>query len=432
MLCAALVAFTACDKDDEPVKAPNESETEQPVEEPEPQPDPEPDPDPIVTAVHPVAKITINTENAAPVVSKKDYVNCTVSIKCENEEYNLEATASIRGRGNSTWLWYPKKPYRVKFDEKVSIFGMGEGKKWAFLANYRDPTDMMNVFVFELGQLAALPYTNHNYFAELTLNGEEIGLYQITEQVEQGKGRVNVDKKEGYLLSLDVDDGPAESPDAIDNFWSIYYDMPVCVKHPEDPENDVLMQVREDFGVLETTIKGGNYDDIKEILDVQSMIDFIMIQEFVYNVELDAPRSMYIHRDKDSKWTMGPLWDFDAGYDFDWTNMTESHRFFTEYNELVLGTNPATHSGTGYRVPGFFSDLFKIREFVADYQTRWRQMKVWIPEAWTKSMEYYDQAVWQREEELWPIGRDHANELKKMENWINNRIFFLDNIIAGY
>jgi hypothetical protein len=67
-----------------------------------------------------VAQLTINTENGAPIVSKdkKDYVNCTLIIDSEKEEWNYTGTGRIRGRGNSTWLWYPKKPYRIKLDKK--------------------------------------------------------------------------------------------------------------------------------------------------------------------------------------------------------------------------------------------------------------------------------------------------------------------------
>lgn len=71
---------------------------------------------------------------------------------------------------------------------------------------------------------------------ELTINGDYKGLYQLTGQVEQGKSRVNIDKEEGMLLALDVDDGPENAPGAEDNFWSEVYRLPVCVKFPSSDE----------------------------------------------------------------------------------------------------------------------------------------------------------------------------------------------------
>ena len=84
----------------------------------------------------------------------------------------------------------------------------------------------MNTFVFEMGRELGIPFTNHSRYVELTLNGEYLGLYQLTEQIEVGKSRVDIGKKKGWLLSLDVDDGPAESPGAKENFWSSVYRMP--------------------------------------------------------------------------------------------------------------------------------------------------------------------------------------------------------------
>ena len=48
--------------------------------------------------------------------------------------YTITEADSVRGRGNSTWLWYDKKPYRIKLDKKSQLLGMGEGKSFVLLA----------------------------------------------------------------------------------------------------------------------------------------------------------------------------------------------------------------------------------------------------------------------------------------------------------
>ena len=171
----------------------------------DPQPDPQPEP-PVVSAAHAVAVMDITTENGAPIKGKEkeDYVNCTITVDHPDDQWDYTGTGRIRGRGNSTWEWYDKKPYRIKLDEKASIVGLAAEKDWVLLANFRDPTHMMNTFVFELGHVMGMPYTNHSRYMEVTLNGEYIGLYQLTEQIEQGKNRVAVDDVEGVLIALDV------------------------------------------------------------------------------------------------------------------------------------------------------------------------------------------------------------------------------------
>lgn len=387
-------------------------------------------------AQYQVAQLAIATENAAPIVSKdkKDYVNCVLTIDSEKKEWNYTGTGRIRGRGNSTWLWYPKKPYRIKLDKKSEILGLATEKDWVLLANYRDPTHMMNTFTFVAGEKLGLPYTNHSRYVEVTLNGEYIGLYQLTEQVEQGSKRVAVDDKQGMLISLDADDGPGLNPDGGDNFWSSVYRMPICVKYPEDATTAQLKVVQDDFGLLEKSIRNADYEATAKLMDMASFIDYILVQELVYNVEVDAPRSIYLHKDKDGLWTMGPLWDFDAGFDFDWGTMYTGHNYFMSYKELVLGTDPANHIG-GYSVPSFFTDLFKNKRFVNEYKSRWKEIKSKImSDIWEETNLFIESCskAMERNAERWPIDKDYQTEITRMKQWLQQRTGYLDTVINNY
>lgn len=419
----------------------------------DPQPDPQPEP-PVVSAAHAVAVMNITTENGAPIKGKEkeNYVNCTITVDHPDDQWDYTGTGRIRGRGNSTWEWYDKKPYRIKLDEKASIVGLAAEKDWVLLANFRDPTHMMNTFVFELGHVMGMPYTNHSRYMEVTLNGEYIGLYQLTEQIEQGKNRVAVDDVEGVLIALDVDDGPEHSFSK-DNFWSEVYQMPVCVKFPEDID---VTGIKKDFAQLESAIlsirksKGNaaaikaGMDKVRELLDVQSFIDFLIIQELVYNVELAAPRSMYMHKDKGGKWVMGPLWDFDAGFDFDWGTMTDGHHFFEDYREYVLGPDPIHHAGS-YWVPEFFTDMFRSDEFCEEFIARWEEISPLImTEVWANTEKYINAAenAMVRNSQRWPIyfpsdnwpqqEISFATEIVNMYSWLSYRVDHLTPIFNRY
>lgn len=390
-----------------------------------------------------VAQMTITTDGGAKVDSKEkaDYRACTIKIESDTAVWNYEGRGRIRGRGNSTWLWYPKKPYRIKLDEKASVLGLDANKDWVLLANYRDPTHLMNTFVFEMGRGLGIPFTNHSRYVELTLNGDYVGLYQLTEQVEVAKGRVDIGKKKGWLLSLDVDDGPAESPGAADNFWSSVYRMPVCVKSPEaedyaTPET-LIDDARKSLSDLEHIIQNHDYEALATVCDIPVMIDYLMIQEFVYNVELSAPRSIYIHKDKgdDTKWTFGPLWDFDAGFDFDWGQMTTGHKFFSDYRETVLGTDPARHISDYTYTPSFFTDMWKSKQFVSEVKTRWKQIRPRIvAEFWPEAKRYAEAATeaMERDAKRWPIDKQYKTEINRMEKWLNSRAVYMDNIVNNY
>jgi len=386
-----------------------------------------------------VFQLYIHTIDGAPILSRDYYTNCHVALNAKGAYTSYSTNAQIRGRGNSTFLWYEKKPYRLKLNDKHKLLGLDKAKSWVLLANYRDVTDMMNTFVFEMGRALGLPYTNHSRYVELFMNGEYEGIYQLTEQVQQHQNRVAISKERGILLTLDVDDGPDENPWGGDNFWSAVYHMPVCVKYPDDEAFTVntVDSVKSVLAELETAIKSKDYAKVEQLLDIPSFIKYLQIQEFIYNVELSAPRSIFMHKDGDDKWVMGPLWDFDAGYDFDWSNMYTGHDYFANYTETVMGTDPLHRNGQYGYVPKFFTDLFACKEFVDAYKAQWDAVKDTIVDhCWEECQKYADQLRLSgasiREYNRWPLqGKRFDSELKKMKRWLQNRQVFFSSLVAA-
>ena len=385
-----------------------------------------------------VFQLYITTDDGRDVTSKEDYKTCQILLNGGGSFSNYSASASIRGRGNSSWLWYDKKPYRIKLDEKHKLLGLDKAKHWVLLANYRDVTDLMNTFVFEMGQWLGLPFTNHTRYVELFLNGDYKGVYQLTEQIQQNKNRVDISDDRGILLSLDVDDGPGESPNAGDNFYSKVYRMPAAVKYPKDEfaTANTVDSVKAEFAKLEQAIKAKDYAQVQQLLDIPSFIKYLQIQEFIYNVELSAPRSIYMHKDGDGPWVMGPLWDFDAGYDFDWGDMYHGHYFFANYRETVMGSNPLKRNGNYNYVPQFFTDLFGCKEFVQAYKEQWAAVKDSIVTCnWAEVEKYVKNlkgAPMARELARWPLrGYSFSTEVEKMHQWLLNRCDFMTQLIEN-
>lgn len=386
-----------------------------------------------------VFQMYITTNNGKDITSRTDYVPCYISLNACGSFSNYSAPASIRGRGNSSWLWYDKKAFRFKLDSKHKILGLGKAKNWVLLANYRDVTDLMNTFVFEAGAWLGMPYTNHTRYVELFVNGDYRGLYQLTEQVQQNSNRVDVSDEHGILLSLDRDDGPELAPGEGDNFWSSVYSMPTCVKYPKDEAltDEVKDSVKDELAQLEDAIKSKDSARIYTLLDVPSMIHYLQLQELVENVELVAPRSVYLFKDAGTKWTMGPLWDFDAGYDFDWSNMTKGHNYFSDYRELVLGSDPVRRNGYDHNIPAFFTDLFGCQAFVRDYKAEWNRIadsivvKPW--EECEKYLAELNKGALSRDLTRWPIsGKQASEEVEKMHTWLLNRVAYLTTVINAY
>lgn len=207
-----------------------------------------------------------------------EYVACTVEIAGNGQYEDIApASARIRQRGNSTRLWYDKKPYRIKLDSKTSILGLPANKDWVLLANYRDQSKFMNAIAFDMARyMGSFPFVNANRFVEVEINGDYMGMYQLTEQIERAASRVDIDTS-GVLLSLDMDDGPELSPDAGNNFYSKVYGMPVAVKYPKNISAERLETIAADFATLEQAIVSADYDNVQKLMDMESFIDFILL-----------------------------------------------------------------------------------------------------------------------------------------------------------
>ena len=402
----------------------------------------------VVTFTAPViSHLDITTDGGVAVNSKDpaQYRPCTVKVSGEEKDYAMEARGKIRGRGNSTWNWYPKKPYRIKLDVSSPFLGMAPNKDWVLLADYRDVTHMMNLVGFYLAQELGLPFANHVRYATVTLNGEDLGLYMVTEQVEEGGHRVQLDPKEGILLALDINDGPDDRPRATDNFFSNVFWMAAAVKYPEDATKADRDRVREEFAFLERAIESEDWAAVKQELDVESMAKYILIQEIISNVEMDnypSMRSGFIHRhDDSSRWVMGPLWDCDGGFNYNWSDMYDSrgrgHTYFESYRTLIFGSDPYYRTGAYGSAPSdFFCCLFGMPEFVRLILQLWIDNQASLLSGLLDCLAETETLIGtaaQADMDRWGIDRYvHAEEYRKLRAWLTNRFRYLDGVIRNY
>lgn len=391
-----------------------------------------------------VTEVTIDTEKGKSINSKEEYIPCTVEVTGNSSVSGFKATGQIRGRGNSTWEWYDKKPYRLKLDETASFLGLPSNRDWVFMADYRDVTHMMNLVGFTLARCLDIPYANHIRYVRLELNGQDMGLYAVTEQVEEGGNRVRLDSVQGLLIALDVNDGPADCPDATNNFWSKVYGTACAVKYPDNAGHDEVDYASKAFAELENAIKSKDWEQINDVLDVKSMAGYLLAQEIMGNVEMNngaSIRSGYINRySEDSKWIMGPLWDCDGGFSYDWSDMYDyrgwGHTYFGNYQYLVFGSDPYKRTGKYGSYPHWISDLFGVPEFVELVQDIWN-------DKYEKTLDYLLDVIdlasdaiasdAKQDLKLWSIDNyTFKVQVSKLKNWLDNRFEYLDGVVNAY
>lgn len=359
--------------------------------------------------------IYIDTRNGDPIVSKEDYIKTNISISSGLPAYNLKKTGfeeEIRGRGNSTWD-NPKKPYRIKFKEKTSLFGLTAAKSWVLLADYRSPTLLQNILGFELGQRFGLPFTHHFRHVEVVLNGNYAGTYILTEQVQTGKGRVDIDEKRGFLVELDF-----HYDDEV-KFRTEIYKLPILVKSPEDITTESLDAIKKEFNNLEIAVNDGSYE---EVIDVDNLIDYILINDMLMNFELQVPASVYMYKDAGMKIRMGPLWDFDCGYGYEDDNKS----FYREF----YGRIPYLSRRNGWGGQPFLVKLFEDPAFKERYKKRWNErygLMATIP-AYIDSMSTVLEKARELNYKRW-YSDSRNKDSQPLKTWWNNRLDHLNDVI---
>lgn len=272
--------------------------------------------------------VVINTKGAQEVTSKEEELSSVVYIVSE-EGKKLLATekTGVRGRGNASWN-FPKKPYRLKFDEKQQLLDApAKAKKWTLINNYGDKTLMRNILAFELSRRFGLAYTPYCHPVDVVLNGEYRGCYQLCDQIEVNKNRVNITEMEpedvdlpelsgGYLIEVD-----AYASTEASHFYSTL-GTPVTIKSPDDEDivNAQTRYITDYFNRMENAVFASNFADpetgYRRYLDLDSFLKHFMVGEMSGNT--DTYWSVYMTKDRESdKFFTGPVWDFDIAFDND-------------------------------------------------------------------------------------------------------------------
>ena len=102
-------------------------------------------------------------------------------------------------------------------------------------------------------------------------------------------------------------------------------------------------------------------------IDVSSFIDFFLLNEISNNV--DGYRlSTFMHKDKNGKLKMGPIWDFNLAFgNADYCGGGNTNVWAYKFNERC--------SGDFWLIPFWWDKLLQDPAFVAELKTRWNILR---------------------------------------------------------
>lgn len=253
----------------------------------------------------------IYTSNGAEITSKDTYIDANFYIDPKSSGYTATGSASstvamkIRGRGNTSWTNYDKKPYRFKLTVGIKLLDMPKSKNYCLLAYADDDLAFIrNAMGFKLSKCLNLSYTPRYRPVEVMLNGSYIGLYFLTESVRVDKDRVAITKQNdnetdnslitgGWLLEMDNADDEAQVriTEGNGNIMRFTY------KDPEElssAQNDYLTnQLNSMDDAIYTTDK--NSTTWENYINMDTLARYYIVQEIMDNTEAFMVAPTYIN-----------------------------------------------------------------------------------------------------------------------------------------
>ena len=284
----------------------------------------------------------------------------TITVLEPNGKVSMHQSLEyIKGRGNTSYQEFDKKPYQIKLSTAVPLLGMEEGKTWILIANASDPGLLRNALARNLANHLGLAQSDPGTFIDLYLNGEYVGNYYVTEKVEVKKKRLPITDLEkatehvnanadlssydaswtdktkardipndpaditgGYLIERDFssrflmeveENGSYFITDANECFvlQSPSYASEKQVAYINDYVQSVENAILAPDGI--DSVTGSSYE---ELIDVDSFVRKYLLEEVTANYD-GGVASSFFYKDSDridSKLYAGPIWDYDVSF----------------------------------------------------------------------------------------------------------------------
>jgi hypothetical protein len=324
---------------------------------------------------------------------------------------------------------------------------------------------MRNILIYDLSR-DINRYASRSLFVDLTINDNYQGVYVFMEKLKRDSERIDINKLKddensgedltgGYILKIDKTAGSnlGDGYNELNSFDSKYYPIDsisgqkIHFLYEYPKAENITMQQKEYISKyisdFEDALKSDDFKDLNlgyaAYIDAPSFIDFFLLNELANNV--DGYRlSTFMHKDKNEKLKMGPIWDFNLGFgNVDYCSGGETDVWAYKFNERC----PADF----WLIPFWWDKLLQDPAFVAQLQERWNMLRggVFSESSILAKIDNYENTLKKSgslEENfktwdilgmyIWPnnfVGNTYAEEMDYLQNWVGNRLSWMDNAI---
>lgn len=312
----------------------------------------------IVHSQLPALFITMEEKDRALIYDDKNQsVPASMDLFLPDGTNVYEGEISLKTRGNTSWKDTEKKPFSIKLNKSTRLLGLEKGKSFTLVNNLLDESFIRNAIAFHLSRKLGI-FAPDFTFITLYLNGNYLGVYQMSNKIEIGKRSVDIvdlEKENKQVNDRPLKEYPTFStgqsrknghkkgvcisnPDDITGGYRLDYNGttsmyelcvsgfvsqagdPVRIKSPKYASREQVDYISDFYDQLETAVMsptgyhpetGKHYT---EYLDIESFARYFLLQEITQNTDGGwCSFMMYKDSGDSSKMFAGPAWDFDRG-----------------------------------------------------------------------------------------------------------------------
>ena len=409
----------------------------------------------------------INTLGGEIVDDPKIPSALTVSIQ-DSIQYAGNIGIEIRGESSQ---WFEKKSYGIETwdreynDADYNLAGLPEEEDWVLYGPYSDKSLIRNKLIYEISNSIGM-YASRTRYVELFINDKYQGLYILMEKLKRDKNRIDISKLEnseideelisgGYIIKIDksdMEDGSYTDYNSFQSQFDVFgnengdkrinfnYEYP----KPGEIHANQKNYIKNYFYEFESSLASNNFKDpvngFRKYVDEDSFIDFFILNELSNNV--DGYRlSTYLHKERNEKLVIGPIWDFNLSFgNADYCGGERYDVWCFKFNERCLGDY--------WNVPFWWNRLLEDEKFVDKLKGRWNQLRLNILSDNNILTLIEEQYSFLNNETdiinrnfnkwkifgiyIWPnsfIGNNYYEEIDFLKNWIKERTKWLDESI---
>jgi hypothetical protein len=401
----------------------------------------------------------------------------------------------IEYRGKTSFRLSEKKGFNFEtIDDSgegtdVSILGLPEEEDWRLIGHVVNVSEryiwdrslMYNHVAYEISNQIG-KYASRGKFVEIEVNGEYLGVYYLCEKLKRDSKRIDIKSLNtsstnltgGYILKIDkADAGPEHDGKPLSYFlnnWNddarytaqnsfrsrydifrneinfpafgppyhqnLYMETYFMYEYPKakditEAQKTYIAKYLLDF---ETALLQDNFvageRNYANYIDIASFVDYFLINELCRNV--DAYRiSTFLVKDRDGKLAMGPVWDFNIGFD-------EGGRI--PMNDWVINYNDHV-SQDPWMMPFWWNRLMEDPVFRQAVKARWTGLRTGtlsngnLQKLVSDTSKYLqDNNAVARNYAKWEVNADRNYEqaIQDLQNFLSQRANWMDGKIGAF